>query len=247
MVEDGRRLNDDSRSSEGTIAEAMCEVVNYANELFKTIGATITHKTKITLYECQEYFYKVGGPQPKPENKKVCMKPDGGILIANIGSKCIPILMVEDKVQGTNDILCQNNKKRQATGNAIERGAKNIRGAEMIFSGLDIFPYVMFASGCDFHSTETISKRIEMMNMGHPNHYIDISPESNPESISTEINTIIDSVNIKKICGRSVASVFVKAHKWDVMKHGSSNWKKDEIVMICKRVLDKVFEVVSIS
>ena len=49
--------------------------------------------------------------------------------------------------------------------NAIERAAKNIRGSEMICMSQNTFPYVIFASGCDFHNTETIASRLEMMNM----------------------------------------------------------------------------------
>jgi hypothetical protein len=239
---DGRHLNDDSLPSEGTLTEAMCEVITYAKTLFATIGATVKQIKSITLYECQEYFQKMGGPTPDPKNKKVCMKPDGGILMVTLGTERIPILIVEDKVQGTNDNLFQNNKKKQATGNAIERGAKNIRGSEMLFAQQETFPYVLFASGCDFHSSETIAKRIEMMNMGVPNHYIDITPTATPEDIAIKMDAIIGAINVKKLCGKGIASVFVKAHKWNEMKHGSSRWKKDEIVRICKQVIDKVFE-----
>ena len=242
MVEEGRHLNDDSCSSEGILSEAMCEIIPYAKEHFKPLGYTIILENNISLFDCQSFFEKVGGPKPNPDNKKVCMRPDGGILFAVSEEVRIPILIVEDKVQGTNDNLFEQKKKRQATGNAIERGAKNIRGAEMLFAGLQIFPYVMFASGCDFHSTETIAKRIEMMNMGIPNHYVDISKTTTQEQVQARIDTIIPSINVKKICGKSIASVFVKAHKWDEMQHGSSLWKKEEQIQILKKIIDKVLE-----
>jgi len=129
MVQDGHQLNDDSAPSERTLTEAMEEVIPYAREIFSQTGFTIIHKKNITLYECQEFFECVGGPVPNPDNKTVSMKPDGGILFAESGKKSIPILIVEDKVQGTNDNLFKLGKKKQATGNAIERGGKNIRGA----------------------------------------------------------------------------------------------------------------------
>jgi len=241
LIQDGRRLNDDSCSSEETLTRAICEITPYIEEKCKSIGAVLTYKKTITLFECQEYFHKVGGPLPDIKNKKVSMKPDGGVFIATINEKSIPILIIEDKVQGTNDNLYVQNKKRQATGNAIERAAKNIRGAEMLFCELDIFPYVMFASGCDFHSTETISKRIEMMNMGFPNHYIGLTPAATPELIDEMLDSILPEIDISKKCGKGIASVFVKAHKWDEMPHGSSLWKQPEIVKICKAVVDKVF------
>jgi hypothetical protein len=242
LVEGGRRLNDDSFTSEGTLGEALLEIIPYIEEKCKTVGGTFIYKKMITLFECQEYFHKHGGPPPNEENKKVYMKPDGGIFILCLNNENIPILIIEDKVQGTNDLLHEQNKKRQATGNAIERGAKNIRGSEMIFSGQDIFPYVLFASGCDFHNSETIAKRIEMMNMGFPNHYIDITPTTTQEEVDTKIQNLLEYVCVKKKNGKCIASVFVKAHKYNIMKHRSSLWKKDEIVIICKKIIDKVFE-----
>lgn len=241
LVEDGRRLNDDSYSSEKILLEALHEIKPYIEKKCKLIGGIVEHKKSISLFECQTYFNKCGGPIPNEENKNVSMKPDGGIFIMILNGDTIPLLIIEDKVQGTNDNLYEQRKKRQSTGNAIERGAKNIRGAEMLFANQNIFPYVMFVSGCDFHSSETIAKRIEMMNMGFPNHYIDITPTTSSEEIRTKINTIIPCINIEKKCGKSIASVFVKAHKWDEMKHGSSYWKKEEIVTICKNVIDQVF------
>mgnify|MGYP001592015828 CR=1 FL=1 len=171
MYEEKRHLTDDSCSSEKILSKAMCEIIPYATGLFKKLGYKIVHEKTISLYECQSFFEKVGGPKPNPENKKVYMKPDGGILFAVSEKEKIPILIVDDKVQGTNDNLFEQKKKKQASGNAVERAGKNIRGAEMLFDKYEIFPCVIFASGCDFHSTETIAKRIEMLNMGIPNHY----------------------------------------------------------------------------
>jgi hypothetical protein len=242
MIEDGRCLNDDSSLSEKVLTEAMSEIIPFATKIFQQIGYKIVLEKSISLFECQTFFEKVGGPKPNPANNKVCMRPDGGILYAVSGGVKIPILIVEDKVQGTNDILHSQNKKRQATGNAIERGAKNIRGAEMLFAGQDTFPYVLFASGCDFHHTETIAKRIEMMNFGVPNNYVNITTETTEEQVQSNIDDIIERINIKKICGRSIASIFVKAHKWDEMNHGTSCWKKDEQVQILKRIINCVFE-----
>jgi hypothetical protein len=242
MVEDGRHLNDDSRSSEKVLSEAMNETIQYAKDQFKPLGYKIVKEKEISLFELQTFNEKFGGPIPNPDNKKVCMRPDGGILFAVSEEKRIPILIVEDKRQGTNDNRLEQKLKKQSTGNAIERGAKNIRGAEMLFAGLEIFPYVMFISGCDFHSSETIAQRIDMMNIGFPNHYIDIAKTTTQEQVQARIDAIIPSITLKKIRGIGVASVFVKAHKWDEMKHGSSLWKKEEQVQILKKIIDKVLE-----
>ena len=243
MAAGGRHLNDNSKVSEKVLDSAMIEVIKYTREKAHSYGINIEHRTKVTLYECQEYFHRKGGPPPNLENKKVFMKPDGGVLFAVISDTIkLPLLIVEDKLQGTNDLKHTNGEKRQATGNAIERGAKNIRGAEMLFASYDIFPYVLFASGCDFHKSETIAKRIEMMNMGVPNHYINIDKETTDESIKTDLDRLIPNITVDNIHGKSIASVFVKAHKWNTLPHGSSVWKKNEIIQICKRVIDLVFE-----
>ena len=236
--DNGNSLNDDSKGSENTLKEAMKYIIQYVKDLFEPMGYKVQHVPSLSLYECQKYFHNVGGPEPTKSNENVSMKPDGGIIIINKNNKNIPILIIEDKVQGTNDKLHEEKKPRQATGNAIERGGKNIRGAEMIFSGLPIFPYLLFASGCDFHSSETIAKRIEMMNYGILNHYIDVEPE---KDISDDLDKVVSNININKRYGdKSIVSVFVKAHKYDKMKHGSSLWKKDEIIKVCKKVIDDI-------
>ena len=56
------------------------------------------------------------------------------------------------------------------------------------------------------------------------------------------INLCRFGINIKKLCGKGIASVFVKAHKWNQMEHGSSRWKKNEIVTLCKKAIDQVLE-----
>jgi hypothetical protein len=233
----GNRLNDFSKHSEKVLECAIQKnVIPHANKLLEPLGGHIRFEKTISLYECQKMFKN--GPVPNENNKTVYMKPDGGILFAQFKEYSVPILITEDKCQGTNDNLFSKDHPRQATGNAIERGAKNIRGAEMIFNQYKFFPYVLFASGCDFHHTETISKRIEMMNMGVPNHYIEVKSEH--QNVDTFIDSLLDSVSIKKIASIGIASIFVKAHKWDELPHGSSAWTVPEVSKICCKVIDLV-------
>lgn len=149
------------------------------------------YSTKCTLFDCQTQYHTCGGSVPDPKNKGVSMRPDGGIIWAVLASgKRYPVFIGEDKVQGTNDSRKAEGKARQAAGNAIERAAKNIRGYEMLCPHISTFPYVIFASGCDFHYTQTISKRLEMMNMGMglANHYMEVSPTSTPESLDARVD-----------------------------------------------------------
>ena len=244
MSKDGKHLNDDSKHSEKVLTNAIVEVIIYAEKLFKPLGYEVYLKKKITLYDCQLVFQtKWGTPAAAdPKNKRAYMLPDGGCIFVKKQDRIIPILITEDKVQGTNDTLFSKGLPRQGTGNAIERCAKNLRGAQMLFCNQNIFPYVIFGSGCDFHHSGTISKRIDMLDFGFPPHYIPITPSSTPESTLEQIETIVNDIDIRKKYGiYDVASVFLKAHKWDEMPHGSSRWTKDEIAIICKKVIDQVF------
>ena len=235
MTRNGMFLNNDSKISEEHLNKALNCVVEYATERFKEIGVEIEHRTNMSLFECQQFFHKKGGPVPNEANKKVYMKPDGGILLGSVNGNIFPILVIEDKVQGTNDSLYAEGKKKQSCGNAIERAGKNIRGCSMLFAGLPYFSYALFASGCDFHKTETIGKRIEMMNFGVPNHYIEI--DGNDYSLKE----VISSIKVEKLLNNDIFSCFIKANKWDKMPHNSSLWKIDERIDICKKMIDLVY------
>ena len=229
----GHKLNDQSKNTDKALENVMKNnLIPYAKTLFENVK----HDKAISLYECQKRFDLVTPSEP---NKKVSMKPDGGILF----SGDLPILVSEMKVQGTNDRRFFNKLRRQATGNAVERAAKNVRGAEMFFDYLPVFPYVIFASGCDFHPTETIASRLEMMNYGIPNKTIVITPETTDDSIEAELKELIDSIDITKKRNKSIATVFCKSHKWDCMDNGSSLWTEEEIFKVLKSVLDKVYTV----
>ena len=89
---DGRQLIDDSCISEKTLNDAMDEIIPYATSKIAELGGTVKHLKKMSLYDCQLCFEKVGGPASNESNKNVFMKPDGGILVAEIYGKNIPIL-----------------------------------------------------------------------------------------------------------------------------------------------------------
>lgn len=242
----GHHLNDDSKGSEGVLTSVLqCAVIPYAENLAAKRGWTITYKTKINLYEMQCMLAKASAgdcPEPDPANKRVFMRPDGGILCVVIGNETIPILITEDKKQGTNDCRFTEGKTRQATGNAVERGIKNIRAAEMLFHTGNVFPYVLFGSGCDFHPSETIAKRLEIGNYGAKNLEIVMRTEATEEEKSEQLRQLITKINIKKrYGGKSIATICIKSHKWDEMAHNSSAWTGAEITMICIRTIDLVF------
>jgi hypothetical protein len=242
----GKHLNDDSKGSEGVLNTALqSSIIPYAENLAKDRGWTITYKSKMDLYEMQCILAKSSArdcPEPDPANKRVFMRPDGGILSVVIGDETIPILITEDKKQGTNDRRFSEGKGRQATGNAVERGIKNIRAAEMLFHSGNVFPYVLFGSGCDFHPSETIAKRLEIGNYGAKNLEIIMKPTSTEEEMAEELRQLVSKINIqKRYSGKSVATICIKSHKWDEMAHNSSAWTVGEITTVCNKIIDLAF------
>lgn len=243
MVLGGRHLNDDSKHSESRMQAAIRNIIlPYAKAAVERFGGKLEHRSSVSLFECQKQFGSTLVPKTlgDEENKRVCMRPDGGVFMAVHNGLEVPILIIEDKVQGTNDTLHAAGKPRQATGNAIERAAKNIRMSEMLFAGRGIFPYVIFAAGCDFHPSETIAKRLEAMNFGMPNHSFALEPETTEGDVAAHMERILADIRIATIAGKSVASIFVKSHKYDKMAHGSSCWTPAEMGVICCHVIDMV-------
>ena len=251
MHDGGQHFNDNSKHSEDRLTSVIQgKIIPHAHARIALLGGTVAFLKQISLYDVMEIFaqHLTDMFENCEENKKVFMKPDGGILIANIGGKSYPILLTEDKLQGTNDERRAQGLARQATGNAIERAAKNIRGAEMLFGAADVFPYVLFASGCDLHGSETISKRLEMMNYGVKNHYIEMSPTLSEETVAENVFEMVGRINIaKRYGGKCVASMFVKAHKWDEMEHGASAWTVAEIEAVCMRVVNMAIDALPVG
>jgi len=94
------------------------------------------------------------------------MKPDGGILsIVDKGGKTYPILIVEVKNQGTNELRLREGLPRQARGNAIERLGKNVIGFRTALMHEHIFPFVCFGDGCDFAEGSSILDRVTTIAM----------------------------------------------------------------------------------
>jgi type II restriction enzyme len=105
------------------------------------------------------------------------MLPDGGILslIDKQGTRR-PVLIVEVKNQGTNDLRAKEGKSRQASGNAIERLGKNVIGLRTALLPEGIMPFVCFGDGCDFAETSSIRDRVVTIAMFGPLNEINVVP-----------------------------------------------------------------------
>ena len=245
MAEQGVHPTDDSIPSEQALTNALPAILTHAQQKARLHDGTIDHVTTMSLYDLKNMAHAHGGPAPTEEDRRVSIKPDGGIILLIIRGEKHPLLIIEDKCQGTNDTRLAEGKKKQALGNAIERAFKNINAAKMMCIGSPCFPYAIFASGCDFHHTETIAQRLEAGNMGYPNHYLDMS--HNGCILNWE--ALIPQIDVKKHVYSNglqadIASVFVKAHKWDDGKHGSSRWTTEEYQHICCHIIDQAMEAI---
>ena len=243
--EEGNHFTDDSRHSEKVLTDAIeQDIIPLTDELIKELfgeGFSLRIMKRMNISELKRIQKEVypDAPEPSLQDEKTFITPDGGVwFLQSPDERLFPLMIIEDKKQGTNDKLFSEGKKKQSLGNAIERYAKNVRASEMLFSGESIFPYVLFGSGCDFHSSETIPNRISSSNYGYPNHYIDVNPEKTDDSFNEELDMILSSINIDKKLGRNcVIQAFIKAHKYDEMVHGASDWKKEEIKGICCHII----------
>ena len=240
--EGGQSLNDDSKKSESEMENAVKRLVETTTlsieNINKKYGTNFecVYKKKITFYELQCIFKNAlpdEAPEPDENNKNCFFTPDGGFIFMRTENTEHLLLVLESKVQGTNDTRLAKELPRQALGNAIERAFKNINSAKLLCLLRKVFPYVICASGCDFHSSETIGQRLEIANYGVKNHYMEVTAENKDENVHPHLTTLCTQVNIKKRFGsEAVASIFVKAHKWNMLPHGSSDWSEEEIYLI---------------
>ena len=74
------------------------------------------------------------------------------------------------------------------------------------------------------------------------NHYFDITPETTVAQLDNCLVNVLNNIKVTKLMGHGIASVFVKAHKWDCMKHGSSRWRKIEIVKTSCHIIKLALE-----
>jgi len=97
------------------------------------------------------------------------MRPDGGILsIVDKERTQYPVLIVEVKNQGTNELRVAEGKRPQAKGNAIERLGKNVIGFRTAMLHEGIVPFVCFGDGCDFAESSSILDRVVTIAMFGP-------------------------------------------------------------------------------
>tara|TARA_R100000008_G_scaffold83601_1_gene69256 strand:- start:935 stop:1627 length:693 start_codon:yes stop_codon:yes gene_type:complete len=151
-------FNEDAKNLEGKLSDTVQEVIDYLRGMFPEVKFSWDRKL-----EKRKIAENIGKPHWKSCSKNPYILPDGGIVYAEIFGKKYPILISEAKKQGTNDKLLKEGKKKQSKGNAIERAVKNHSEISLYCRPYDYYPYVVFASGCDFESTSSINDRLDSM------------------------------------------------------------------------------------
>ena len=258
MRRQGRTLVDDSNVSEGNLKTAIADIIAHAKAAIQNHGGEIQYFSKISIDDLVAHaanpFHEIGSVPATDDctsngngsgsgNSRTCIRTDAGIILWRIAGRQFPLYIGEDKVQGTNDKLFASGKARQSTGNAIERYFKNVRAEEMLCVHVPYFPSIVFASGCDFHNSETIASRLCAGNYGTPNHYVDLTKDK-PFMTPAERQAMIADIRIQKIAIgpyaplAAIPSVCIKAHKWDELPHNASLWRPDEYLALSKQVID---------
>ena len=147
--------------------------------------------------------------------------PDGGILylVNKQTTRKLPLVIAEIKRQGTNKERVAEGKRKQATGNAIERLGKNLTGIKSMMNYEKITPFVCFGWGCDFaqdtDETGTVLSKVVMLNEFYPLNRIYVFKRDG-------------NANLNDF---SPVSMFFREERWTI----------DEMTDIMKEIADTAF------
>lgn len=160
----GKELTQTSSKMDNLILTCVDEIkIKLQNQYHNRIN--LCHEKKIYLKDIVAKLRKIYPNEDWLYNFETStIKPDGGILyLIDKSGKQYPILIAEQKSQGTNNRVIQETGKKQARGNAIERLGKNLIGLRTWLKDEEIFPFVCFGSGCDFEQNSSILDRVSTM------------------------------------------------------------------------------------
>ena len=169
----GTVINLTSKQQEGRLGRSLPMV---AKRLHAEFGVALHHEREWKLADVVRRLREVFPNIPfHCYFESSAMRPDGGILsIKDKDGKLFPVLIVEVKNQGTNDLREAEGKPRQAKGNAIERLGKNVIGFRTAMLNEGIIPFVCFGDGCDFAASSSILDRVVTIGMFGPLNCIQV-------------------------------------------------------------------------
>ena len=117
------KYNNGALKGENEMNQAMKLVMEHLKSIYPY---EFSHESSITLSKIIEESLPEYKNFLHCESTSSRAQPDGGIIYLHIGNYKFPILMAENKLQGTIDKLAKQGKKQIAQGNAIERLGKNV-------------------------------------------------------------------------------------------------------------------------
>jgi len=199
--------NAKSKKAEKLLVTAVKKV----KETLESQGHKVELKFKLSYYDmAQNSHIHLGTPAPTEDDKNSTVHPDGGVLI--VDGKIAGIF--EDKYEGTADDV-GNEGKKWAGGSTIDRTFKNVNACKMYCAGTGVFPYVVFAHGCNFHPKKKVSKRLEQGNWKYPNQVVIVTPDDDGTAQFERLLETITPETVRprgKFKNLEVASVFIKTH-----------------------------------
>lgn len=169
----GTIINLTSKKQESELGRALAVVVRQLTDEFEVVLAHQSHwNLRELVRDLEDEFPDVPFAEPQGTSS---MKPDGGILsMVDNYDQSHPILIVEVKNQGTNDLRAAEGKPKQAMGNAIERLGKNVIGFRTAMLPQGIMPFVCFGYGCDFADGSSILDRVVTIAMFGPLNEVNV-------------------------------------------------------------------------
>jgi hypothetical protein len=184
--------------------------VKKVKETLESQGHTVEHIFNLSYYDMKQNSHiHLGTPAPTEDDKGRTIRPDGGALM--VDGKIAGIF--EDKYEGTADDV-GNEDKKWAGGSTIDRTFKNVNVCKMYCAGTGVFPYVVFAHGCNFHPKLHVHKRLEQGNHGFPNQMVIVTPDDDGTAAFERLLETItpETVRIRQTKDEKlyVASVFIK-------------------------------------
>lgn len=161
--------NNTSKQQDKEIKEIVEDVVKVLKDEYSDLDFEVVKEMKL-----RDISKMLENVPVEPVGERSSIKPDGGFMYLKIKGRDEIICVIEEKSQGTNDKRFVEGQPKQATGNAIERLAKNLKCIELLFSQEKIMPFLVFIDGCDFDVSETIRDRVISMFHFLPNQKINL-------------------------------------------------------------------------
>lgn len=151
------------------------------------------------------------------------IRPDGGFLVLQHGKSSHVLCISEAKKQGTNDLRASEGKSKQSSGNVVERASKNLKAADQLLFFEMIFPYLLFAHGCDFVRGSSIKDRLRFnlpTGWGHDNfnkiQMTDICETLAMPTAFAQLNTFTRDFLYRAVMRMATMSLSYYVDKYDI-------------------------------